>query len=113
LASKFLFGDTMTLSSRPKCFSCGEDLPTRDELVKTGRSAGKYQMWLLCPNCVEKALQVQLDFETRWLEHLLYGKPKPDVGAFFEERRVDLDALKIPTWYWKWYLLHRVQRIRR
>jgi len=94
---------------RPKCFSCGKDLQTRDELVRTGRSAGKYQIWLLCPDCVEKALALQLDFETRWLESKLYGKPKPNCDAYLDEKRAELGALRIPRWYWKWFLLHRVQ----
>jgi len=97
-----------SVTPRPKCFSCGKDIPTRDELLKTGRSAGKYQIWLLCPDHVEKALRLQLDFETRWLEHKLYGKPKPDVNGFLDEKRVDLDTLKIPNWYWRWFLLHRI-----
>jgi len=94
---------------RPKCFSCGKDVPTRDVLVKTGRSSAKLQLWLLCPDCAERALGVQLDFETRWLESKLYGKPKPDCDAYLDEKSSELDALRVPRWYWKWFLLHRVQ----
>jgi len=94
---------------RPKCFSCGKDIPTSDELVRTGRMTGKYQTWLLCPDCVEKALKLQLDFETRWLNYKLYGKPKPDCDAYLAEKKAMIDELKIPSSYWKWYLLHRIQ----
>jgi len=98
-----------SMPPRPKCFACGKDIPTRDELVKTGRSAGKYQIWPLCPDCVEKALKLQLDFETRWLEFKLYAKPQPDCDAYLDEKSAVIDELKIPRWYWKWFLLHRVQ----
>jgi len=104
-----VFGSGMTVSARPKCFACRKDIPTRDELVKTGRSTAKLQLWLLCPDCAEKALAIQLDFETRWLESKLYGKPKPDCDAYLNGKRSELDALRIPRWYWKWFLLHRVQ----
>jgi len=90
------------------CFSCGKEF-TLDELRKTGRRTLKHAIWLLCPNCAEKALALQVEFETRWLESKLYGKPKPDIDAFLTEKSADIDTLKIPRWYWKWYLLHRVQ----
>jgi len=104
-----VFGSGMTVSARPKCLACRKDIPTRDELVKTGRSTAKLQLWLLCPDCAEMALRVQVDFETRWLESKLYGKPKPGCDAYLNEKRSELDALRIPRWYWKWLLLHRVQ----
>jgi len=100
---------TSSTAPRPKCFSCGKDLPTREELRLTGKTNVKLQMWFLCPDCGEKALRLQIDFGTRWLEHKLYGKPKPDIDAFMTEKRTELDALKIPDWFWRWWLLHRVQ----
>jgi len=99
----------MTAPARPKCYACGKDVPTRDELVKTGRSTAKIQLWLLCPDCAEKALRLQLDFETRWLQYKLFGKPKPDADAYLTERTTEVGALKIPVWFWRWYLLHRIQ----
>jgi len=94
---------------RPSCHSCGREIPTASELARKGLRTGKMEIWLLCSDCVEKALRLQVEFETRWLEYKLYGKPKPDIDAFLTEKSADIDALKIPSWYWKWYLLHRIQ----
>jgi len=94
---------------RPKCFSCGRDIPTADELRRIGKSTARVEIWLLCPDHAEVFLKVRLDVETRCLEHKLYGKPKPDVDAFLTEKASEIEALKIPSWYWRWYLLHRVQ----
>jgi len=94
---------------RPKCFACGKDTPTADELRLTGRSTAKVQLWLLCPDCAEAFLRIQTDFESRWLEYKLYAKPKPSVDDFLTEKSTEIAKLKIPDWYWRWFLLHRVQ----
>jgi len=101
-------GDPSNPATQSKCFACGKDLPPADELRRTGRSTAKVQFWLLCPGCAERFLRIQTDFESRWLEYKLYGKPKPGVDDFLVEKRSEIDALKIPDWYWKWYLLHRI-----